>query len=61
MGGGTGAPGFGACITSTSLLAFGVGDPANASASSSDIVVPGSDTLPGVRTSPVTSTLRALN
>ena len=34
-------------MTSTSLLAFCVGDPASASASSSDIVVPGSVTLPG--------------
>ncbi len=43
------------------MLAFTVGDPASASASRSDIVVPGSVTFPGVRTSPVTSTLRALN
>ena len=52
IGSGAFSPGFGGCMTSTSLLAFCVGEPASASASSSDIVVPGSVTLPGVRTSP---------
>jgi hypothetical protein len=35
-------------MTMTSLLALLVGEPASASASSSDIVEPGSVTLPGV-------------
>ena len=48
-------------MMSTSLLAFWVAEPASANASSSDMVEPGSVTLPCTRTSPVISTLRALN
>ena len=40
----------------TSLLALAVGDPANASASSSVMAVPVIGILPGARTSPMTYT-----
>jgi hypothetical protein len=42
--------------TMTSLLAFAVGEPASASASSSVILVPVIVILPGARTSPITYT-----